>query len=61
LSDSVTVIKQGKVVGNVLTKDTSEEELAANAVVDNPVVINIPAKVPAVILFNLAFITIFLS
>lgn len=28
LSDSVTVIKQGKVVGNVLTKDTSEEELA---------------------------------
>jgi len=28
LSDSVTVIKQGKVVGNVLTKDTSEAELA---------------------------------
>lgn len=28
ISDSVTVIKQGKVVGNVLTKDTSEEELA---------------------------------
>lgn len=28
LSDSITVIKQGKVVGNVLTKDTSEEELA---------------------------------
>ncbi len=28
LSDSVTVIKQGKVVGNLLTKDTSEEELA---------------------------------
>jgi len=28
LSDSVTVIKQGKVVGNVLAKDTSEEELA---------------------------------
>nr|WP_319488669.1 ABC transporter ATP-binding protein [uncultured Caproiciproducens sp.] len=28
LSDSVTVIKQGKVVGNLLTKDTSKEELA---------------------------------
>jgi ABC-type uncharacterized transport system ATPase subunit len=28
LSDSITVIKQGQVVGNVLTKDTSEEELA---------------------------------
>lgn len=28
VSDSVTVIKQGKVIGNVLTKDTSEAELA---------------------------------
>lgn len=28
LSDSVTVIRQGKVTGNVLTKDTSESELA---------------------------------
>ena len=28
LSDSVTVIRQGKVTGNVLTKDTSEAELA---------------------------------
>jgi len=28
LSDSVTVIKQGKVVGNLLTRDTSESELA---------------------------------
>lgn len=28
LSDSVTVIKQGRVVGNLLTKDTSEAELA---------------------------------
>lgn len=28
VSDSVTVIKQGKVIGNVLTKDTSEQELA---------------------------------
>lgn len=28
LSDSVTVIKQGKVVGNLETKDTSEEQLA---------------------------------
>ena len=28
ISDSVTVIKQGKVVGNLKTKDTSEEELA---------------------------------
>lgn len=28
VSDSVTVIKHGKVVGNMLTKDTNEEELA---------------------------------
>lgn len=28
LSDSITVIKQGKVIGNVLTKDTNEKELA---------------------------------
>lgn len=28
LADSITVIKQGKVVGNVLKKDTSERELA---------------------------------
>ena len=28
VSDSVTVIKQGRVIGNVLTKDTSEAELA---------------------------------
>lgn len=28
LADSITVIKQGKVVGHVLKKDTSEEELA---------------------------------
>ncbi|MEG1741548.1 MAG: ATP-binding cassette domain-containing protein, partial [Acetivibrio sp.] len=28
LSDSITVIKQGKVVGNVKTKDTNEKELA---------------------------------
>lgn len=28
LSDSVTVIKQGKVIGNVMTKDTCETELA---------------------------------
>lgn len=28
VSDSVTVIKQGKVIGNMLTKDTSEQELA---------------------------------
>ena len=28
LADSITVIKQGKVIGNVLKKDTSERELA---------------------------------
>ncbi|ACD51989.1 ABC transporter ATP-binding protein [Clostridium botulinum] len=28
LSDSITVIKHGKVIGNVLTKDTNEKELA---------------------------------
>lgn len=28
LSDSITVIKQGRVIGNVLTKDTDEKELA---------------------------------
>ncbi|HIR93380.1 MAG TPA: ABC transporter ATP-binding protein [Candidatus Egerieimonas intestinavium] len=28
LADSITVIKQGKVIGNVLKKDTSEKELA---------------------------------
>lgn len=28
VSDSVTVIKQGKVIGSMLTKDTSEQELA---------------------------------
>ena len=28
LADSITVIKHGKVVGNVLKKDTSERELA---------------------------------
>lgn len=28
VSDSVTVIKHGKVIGNVLTKDTNEQELA---------------------------------
>ena len=28
LADSITVIKQGKVIGNVLKKDTNEQELA---------------------------------
>ncbi len=43
VSDSVTVIKQGKVTGNVLTRLTSEKELA-NMMVGRDVVLSVENK-----------------
>ncbi len=43
IADSVTVIKQGKVVGNVKKKDTSEEELA-QMMVGRDVVLSVDSK-----------------